>query len=256
MLVDLPHAGGVRQGQPIHDGQGRREDADHAIGAVEMLFPAGCEAVRAGEMQFLAEEFLPAAVQQRQVARSARVDHAGRLDARAVAEHHGSRPDADRLAAGKDALGRQRRAHDPVEPFGGDRAISRSQQPAMGGEDDMVAEPAIRHERLDQRPVAFRHILVEEGPDVIAAERPAAIDQQQPHLRTQPGQRVRDQAAGEPASDDREVTLARRVHRRCLAGMAPGVTLSDPMSSLCLRSGARRRPRHVAPDRVDARQSG
>src|SRR3546814_17229004 len=65
-----------------------------------------------------------------------------------------------------------------VEARRGDAVIGRGQLTAMAGEADLIAfGPAMGDQRLDQPAVARIHVAVEEGPDMVAAERIAAFPQ-------------------------------------------------------------------------------
>ena len=85
--------------------------------------------------------------------------------------------------------------------------ISGGDRPRMAGESDIVAVPAMADQRRDRRPVGIAEISGEKGPDVIAAQYLARLDETQPQLRARSGERKRDQPAGEAAADDRHVAV-------------------------------------------------
>ena len=165
---------GVLDEQPVRP---ERQQIDEAIavdlGDGRVHHHRARQPVRRGQPQLLAEELLPAA--DRAATRSAgpRASITPSASIRMPSASTTARgADADRLAPVRMRSAGSARAHHRVEPLRGDRVIARASAPAMVGEDDVIAVPAMRDER--HRPAARSALamsLVEEGPDMVAAER-------------------------------------------------------------------------------------
>ena len=82
--------------------------------------------------------------------------------------------------------------------------------------DLMPLFPAMGDERINEPAVLRGHVAIEEGPDMIAADRRAAFDQPDTNIRPLSREGKRDQAAGQAAAKDRQIAVQPVRHRSLL----------------------------------------
>ncbi len=134
------------------------------------------QSMRLVEPEQASDEFLPAEIERGAIGEAPRIDHPLGRDPLAVGKPHPVRFDLDRTASGVDAVHRQGGADRGIEPLRLDRIVIPPQGTLQLGEGDIVPVPAMADQRFDQRAIARRDIAVEEGPDMVAAERRLALD--------------------------------------------------------------------------------
>ena len=173
------------------------------------------EAVRPGEAHLLTDELLEAAGAGRALG-PARVDDGRGLVADQPGggvDHDLVRADGDRGRAGVDGRvrgGRHPGPHHLVEPRGRDRGVAAGQGAPVAREGDVVAAPALHHQRIEDRARLRADVAVVEAPGVVAAEAGITLEQGDARRRARGQGRQRDQAVLQAAPDEGQVE---RVHR-------------------------------------------
>ena len=94
------------------------------------------------------------------------------------------------------------RSHQGVQLGRVDAVVAEAESPLPSWKAHLMARPATGPKRLDQRHALLVDITVEKRPDMIAAERGAAFQQQERKVRPGLGQRQRGECTRQPASDD------------------------------------------------------
>ena len=153
----------------------------------------------------------------RQTGRSARVNHCACVNRSPIAQRNPAGRHMRNVAARQHRRGRQRGAHDRIQPRAGDAVIGCAQVAANRGKAHLVIIPARRNQGLDQRGSAWRQVGGEKRPDVIAAQSIAALDHHNAQVRPQFGQCQRNQAPGQSAAEHGDI---------CCQAIHPAATLA------------------------------
>src|SRR3546814_5858760 len=97
-----------------------------------------------------------------------------------------------------------------MQIFRQDRVVTICKHARVVRKADLVVRPAMGDKRVHQPAVPGVHIAVEEGPEMVAADGRALLDDGDIHLRPQVTERQGDKASRQPASRQNKVMVNAR----------------------------------------------